>query len=118
MRRSVAVEKGEMSGLSGAAYSVAAHEHRRSSDPERERGGGRSARCMGEVDGKARRTWPPRLFDVRAALAMSKPVVLEGIDGGAMVAASVPRTATAPRSQTLILTRRQSRLSSRGIQSC
>ena len=73
---------------------------------------------MGEVDGKARRTWPPRLFDVRAALAMSKPVVLEGVDGGAMVAASVPRTATAPRSQTLILTRRQSRLSSRGIQSC
>ena len=72
---------------------------------------------MEVVDGKARRTWPPRLFDVRAALAMSKPVVLEGVDGGAMVAASVPRTAnTAPRRQTLILTRRQSRLSSRGIQ--
>ena len=88
----------------------------------RARGGGRSARCMGGVDGKSRRTWPPRLFDVRAAFAMSKPVVLlgiaggKGIDGGAMVAASVPRTATAPRSQTLTLTQRQSRLSRRGIQ--
>lgn len=44
--------------------------------------------------------------------------VLALINGGAMVAASVPRTANTAPSQTLILTRRQSRLSSRGIQSC
>ena len=83
----------------------------------RARGGGRSARCMGGVDRKARRTWPPRLFDVRAALAMSKPVVLLGVDGGAIVAALVPRTATTPRSQALALMRRQSqlRLSSRSM---
>ena len=37
VRRSVAAEKDGMSGLSGAAYSGAAHERRRSLDPARER---------------------------------------------------------------------------------
>lgn len=58
---------------------------------------------------KALRTWPPRLFEVRAAFRMSKPVMLLGGGGvggeisGPSDRADVPLVLAKPRSQSPLL---------------
>ena len=58
---------------------------------------------------KALRTWPPRLFEVRAAFRMSKPVMLLGGGGvggeigGPSDRAAVPLVLAKPRSQSPLL---------------
>ena len=58
---------------------------------------------------KALRTWPPRLFEVRAAFRMSKPVMLLGGGGvGGEISdpsdrADVPLVLAKPRSQSPLL---------------